>query len=182
MKIFNAQGDGDFGWEIDSRGHGHILSFNNDILNMISNRDGKVFTWPIVPYDYDANDTIQLIRNIDQDRNLFITDLFLASDTATDYILHHTDEADFTPTGTTVTAVTTNRTKKEPGLATCKADETENVRGNITLRMPLVANTPIQINTRGSIILGYDDCFAVDLVTAGTMAYSMMVGYFEDKI
>lgn len=167
-------------WVIDSDGNGQVRSYVQDAINFISREKGEAFSWTIVPYDYDAADTIILLQNDDQNRKLIITDIYIQSDTATDFSIHSTDGAAFTPAGTAVEGVNLNRSLTTPALATCIADETANTQGNIIRTSRVAANEERHIESKGAIVLGYGGVVAVDLVTDGTMCYATIEGYFEE--
>lgn len=169
------------GWEIDNDGHGHIRAFTQDYVHWNSHENGRVYTWTSDTYNYDANDTILLLRNDSTSLDLIITDIFLRSDTETDFDLHFTDETAFTPAGTTITGVNMNRLTSNVADATCIRNETGNTKGNIAFADRLTADLTRHIATRGAIVLGYYDVLAVDFITDGGEAYVTYAGYFEDK-
>lgn len=145
----------------------------------IAHEDGDGYTWVLVPYNYAANDTIILVQNDSEVKDLIITDIYFATDTATDFHIHNTDETTFTPTGTAITGVNTNRKSSNIPPATAIGDETGNTRGNILLS----GYTPANVMNHfvfDTIILGLDQSIAVDLVTVGTMAYATIVGHFQE--
>ena len=166
---------------VDSDGHGHVRAFTQDVAHLQSDELGKSFTWAIVPYNYAALDTILLLRNDDPENQLVVTDIWMTSDAATDFILHYTDGVAFVPAGTAVLAQNSNRKKVgTAALATAMATETNNAQGNITIQLPLAANVPVHIDTKAAVILGYHNSIAIDFPTVGTMAWAVMGGYFQE--
>ena len=181
MKIEDGTGKG-YELEIDSDNHAHVRAFIQEMAYWAAHKQGRSFTWTIVPYNYAALDTIILVRNDNADLDLIMTDIWICSDAATDAIVHYTDGAAFTPAGTAVVGVNSNRKSSIPALATAMADETANTQGNIALQLPLVANQLVHIDTKGAVILGYHNCVAVDYPTVGTMAWAAMAGYYSEQI
>jgi hypothetical protein len=142
--------------------------------------DEEAYVWDYPGYDYDAADTIMFLQN-DSNNHLHVHHIYLYCDTATKVQLH-TISGGETPTGTAVTGVNLNRTSGNAASATAKQDETGNAtQGTILHSEYIAANGVLSILKEEGyeIILGKNDCIAVDLVTAGTMAYGHIVGYYH---
>ena len=141
--------------------------------------EGQAYVWNFSGYDYDAADTVMFLRN-DITENLHIHHVYIYSDTATKLALHAPSNPT-TPAGTEVTGVNLDRTSGNVAEATAYQDETANTQGTILHSEYLAANSPLtMLKEEGyEIVLGKNDCIAIDLVTAGTMAYGHIVGYFK---
>ena len=139
---------------------------------------GAAYVWDFPGYNYDAEDTVMFLRN-DSDTHLHIHHIYLYCDTATKLQVHI--PASPTAAGTAVTGVNLNQTSGNVAEATAKQDETGNTQGTILHSEYIAANGEKTIFKEEGyeIILGKNDCIAVDLVTAGTMAYGHIVGYFH---
>jgi len=171
----------------DGKGSGEQVAVSDNKLEVDSSsmsriyfrskNQGDTFTWSNVSYDYDANDTILLVKNTSRTKTLVVTDIFISGDTTTPYAIH-IPECD-NPTGTSVTAVNPNRDSGEIADATAVSDETTNTQANVLFRGIALNNTVTPINTRGSIRLGLNDCVAVDFATDGTAAYVVIAGFYE---
>lgn len=179
MMLLDGTGKG-YQMEIDKDNHAHVRAYSQDVAHLISHKDGLSFTWTIVPYNYAALDTIMLLRNDDSNRDLVITDIWAVSDAATDIIVHYTDGTPFLPAGVAVVGTNANRKSTRAALATAIGAETNNVQGNIALQLPLVAGNMIHIQTRGAVILGYNNSIAIDYPTVGTLAHAAIGGYYSD--
>lgn len=142
----------------------------------ISKEDGLSFSWSHF-YDYDAADTILLVSNSSTTRKLFIHTISIGSDTATRFTVH--SPAYPTLAGTIVTGVNLNRTSGAIADAEAYGDETGNTQGNVIFNAMVPATASVILPPEGTIVLGYHDCIAVDLVTAGTMGTVTITGYYE---
>jgi len=139
---------------------------------------GLAFTWANATYDYDAADTILLVRNESRDYDLVITDIWYWSDTETEVDVQ-CPTATFTIAGTAVTGVNTNRKSSIVAPVTAKCDETGNVKGVIVYALRAAADREYHYDTRGMLILGNDQAVGVDYVTAGAEAHVTIAGYFK---
>ena len=139
---------------------------------------GDAFSWSNATYDYDAADTILLVQNNDDNKLLFITDVWVYGDTASVITIHCPEGV--TPTGTAVTAVSLNRSNRATPNATAKGDETGNTQGNIVVNTAIhAALEGKHIDLYGAVILGYNDSIGVDYVTNGTAAWVTIWGFFK---
>jgi len=134
------------------------------------------YTWSH-SYDYDAADTILLVSNSSTTQRLYIHMIFIGADTATEWTVH--SPAYPTLAGTVITSVNTSRVSGKTADAEAYGDETGNTQANVIVSGFLVANSTTILPPSGSIILGYHDCIAVDLVTAGTKGTVTIAGYYE---
>lgn len=146
----------------------------------ISKHNGQVFVWGIEGYSYSDGDTILLVKNIDPNRNFHIVNLLVQSSVKTVALVHF--PTCNTPAGTTVTGVNVNRTSTNEALAIAKSNETNNTPGDQFVKVIIKADTPTKLlDANGSGILGYNDCIAIDLATAGTSCYAFVCGYYINE-
>jgi len=148
----------------------------NPRIAYISRDDGESYTWSH-QYDHDAADTILLVSNSSTTKKLYIHFVAIGADTATRWTVH--SPAYPTLAGSAITAVNINRTSGSTADAEAYGDETGNSQANILVNGMVPANSTVSMFPEGSIILGYHDCIAVDLVTAGTMGTVTIAGYYE---
>ena len=155
----------------------NVSSRVNARSSYVSKDDGQTFVWTH-RYDYDAGDTILLVANESTTKDLFICNVKIGSDTATEFVVH----CPVYPTlaGTEIDEVNVNRTSGKSADASAYGDETGNTQANVVARGFVAANTMVNLAIDGRLILGYHDCVAVDLVTAGTMATVAICGWYEE--
>jgi hypothetical protein len=144
-----------------------------------SETNERAYSWTS-SYNYDANDTILLLKNTSSTKNLIIDAALLSSDTTTQFISHYPSGT--TLAGTEVTGVNLNRTSNLTAEVSCYQDETGNSRGDIEVQGFILANTSIILPFSGSVILGINSEFAIDFVTAGTLGMVSIRGYFHEVI
>lgn len=153
-----------------------VSARENPRIAYISRDDGNSFTWSH-SYDHDAADTILLVSNSSASLNLIVHAIFISADTATRFVVH--SPAYPTLAGSAVTGVNTNRTSGKVADAEAYGDETGNTQANILMNGSVIGNATVALPVSGSIILGYHDCIAIDLVTAGTLGQVTIAGYYE---
>lgn len=172
----------------DGTGKGYKAKVNEDnrlsvesvILSTLQNKaeiEGMAFSWSNISYDYDALDTILLVKNISDVYNLHITKVIFAGDATTEIVVHSPICA--VPTGTAVVGTSLNRNMNKIASATSIADETTNTQANVILRARMLANVQFMIDLEGAVILGRDQCIAVDFTDAGTACNVTIFGYFK---
>lgn len=143
--------------------------------------NGLCFSWSAATYDYDAGDTILLVKNTHETKDLHFHHILVSGDTATEVIVHRPTAEVTTPTGTAVTGVNLNGNSNNVASASAKADETTNALGSTLFSFRMPANTPISIGLEGVISLGQNQSIAVDFVTNGAACNVTLVGYYEDE-
>ena len=153
-----------------------VSSRTNPRIAYVSRDEGDSFTWSH-SYDHDAADTILLVSNSSTTKSLYIHAIFISADTSTEFTVH--SPAYPTLAGTAVTGVNTNRKSGNIASAEAYGDETGNTQANVLMRGFLIGSSTAQLAPVGSIVLGYHDCIAVDLVTAGTKGVVTIAGYYE---
>jgi hypothetical protein len=131
-------------------------------------------------YDYDAGDTIIWLKNTSSLYNLIIERVGLASDTTTKFISHFPNGT--TPAGTEITGTQLNRSSNNSADVQCYGDETGNTQGVIEVQGIIPANTTIILPYDGSVVLGPNDEFAFDFVTAGTLGMATIRAYFHNPL
>ena len=141
---------------------------------------GNAYVWNFPSYDPDAGDTVMFLRN-DSDAKMHVHHVYLYSDTATVLALHVISNGE-TPAGTAVTGVNLNIPSGNVAEATAKQDETGNTsQGTVIHTEYVAANEPLTMLKEDGyeIILGKNDCLAVDLVSAATATFGHIVGYYH---
>jgi len=142
--------------------------------------DKELWSW-VATYDPDAGDTIILVQNTSLTKLLRIEYVAIGSDTASRYYIH-CPATSITVAGTAVTAVRLNNpTGGGTPPATAKEDETGNSTVSIIHEGHLAAGDEKIVQYNGSLVLGYLESVAVDLVTAATLGTATVVGWFEEE-
>lgn len=149
-------------------------------FRFISEEYGEAFTWTNETYDYAATDTILLVRNDHSTKKLHIWKIFLHGDTETEVEIH-VPTAAFTIAGTAVTGQALNRhsDKDATNYATAIADETGNTQGDVVERRRIKADTDMEVDFAGALILGHEQAVGVDYVTDGGEAHVSIWGYYK---
>jgi hypothetical protein len=155
----------------------HTYAVTNPRFADAAERYQMAFSWSNVTYDYAALDTILLVKNEDPERILRIGPVWISGDTASEFIVHAPVCA--TPTGTAVTGVNLDRRSKNIAKATAVGDETTNTQANVLMRGRGLANFAFYFDFYGSIVLGEDDCIAVDFTTDGVATNVTILGYYQ---
>ena len=170
----DGRGTGDLAYVDDHRVA--VTSRENPRIAYASKDNGLAFSWSH-SYDHDAADTILLVSNSSTTMDLYIHTISIGADTATEFTVHLPTYP--TLAGTAVTGVNFNRTSGKTASAEAYGDETGNTQANVIFRGFVGANQTAILPPHGTIILGYHDCIAVDLVTAGTKGAVTITGYYE---
>jgi len=143
-----------------------------------SETNHRCYSWTNASaYAAGAADTVLLLKNTSSTLNLIIQDFYVQSSAATEFVIH-SPTCD-TPTGTTIAGINLNRTSSLAADATCIQDETTNTQANVIYRGYVAANVaPFQMPEQGIIILGNNNCIAIDFMDAAT-ARCTIIGYFH---
>lgn len=149
-----------------------------------ASRRGHAFSWTADAKDIDVDDTAILVANITNDYLLFIEDILVAVDVDAEVVVHC--PAYPTLAGDSLTGVNLNRASgiSPAGFAYAYGDETGNTQANIVwngwvgaygdnIAVPRIPLAP------GVIILGYQDCVAVDIATEPSSVIATIIGYVE---
>jgi len=158
----------------------HVYSVTNPRFADAAARHSQAYSWSNATYDYTALDTILLVKNEDPDRYLRIGPIWISGDTATEFIVHCPTCA--TPTGTAVTGVNLDRRSNNIAKATAIGNESTNSQANVILRGRGLANFSFDFDFFGAIVLGEDQCIAVDFTTDGGAANITILGYYQDRV
>ena len=157
----------------------HTYAVTNPRFADAAARFSLAFSWSNVSYDYAALDTILLVKNEDPDRLLRIGPVWIAGNAATEFIVHCPVCA--APTGTALTGVNLDRRSINVAKATAIATETTNTQANVIMRSRGLANFSFAFDFYGALVLGEDQCVAVDFVDEGTAASVTVIGYYQDR-
>ncbi len=116
-----------------------------------SETNKRAYTWTS-SYNYDAGDTIILLKNTSSTLNLIIDAVLLSCNTTTQFITHFPKST--TLAGTVITGVNMNNSANGTADASCYGDETGNTQGDIEVQGFILANTSIVLPYNGAVILG----------------------------
>ena len=176
---------------IDGKGTGGAAEVRNQKLVTITDGlsplalaalDGRAYSFKNVTYDPDAADTIILLKNIHPTKNFHICDLALSSDVVTQWHAHIIT-AVFTQAGTlAITPVNLNSNFGNNSSIDAFGDETANTQGALVHPhfVTTIANTSIQYNYNGALVIAPGHAFAIDCVLAATAAHVSVIGYQEE--
>jgi hypothetical protein len=139
---------------------------------------GELYSWTTATYNYDAADTILLVRNDSATKSLYIESVVFSGDTASEWKVHVSTTA-ITAAGTAVTGVNLNLTSNNSADATAKADETGNSIGSVIHGAFVLASTASRQDYGGALVLPQNGWVGVDVVTNGAAAVASIVGWFE---
>ena len=176
VKIYDGTGKG-YVANVTSENKLRVYSTAEREISYESETNERAYSWSNATYDYDAADTILLVKNTSTDNDLVIEDMHVGGDTETEVIIHCPTCS--TPTGTAVTGVNLNRKSNKTADATAKADETTNSQANVIKKILINGNNSEFIDFKGAIVLGLNDCIAVDFVTNGGACYVTIRGYYH---
>ena len=176
MKLEGATGGNVLNVDVDGRAE--TTSVIQNSLGHYTD-SGDSWAWSNVTYDPDAADTIILVQNTHATKDLYISQIQFSTSALTEVIVHLTDGATFTPTGTAIVGVNLNNNVGGIAFATAKGDETANTQGNIVFHTKVLANTPNQFDMKNAVVLGNNQSIGVDLVTAATAAFTTIWGYYK---
>lgn len=162
-----------------------------------SRDNGDAYTWTAVSADINTGDTALYLVNDSTTERLFITEIYVWADVATQFKIHCPAYA--TPAGgSVVVGVNLNRESGSVALATARADETANafaaanvittvrntyyVRGNGDDLVDIAAAGGGQwIDYEGALVLGYHDAVAVDMIGETAAFECTIKGYFHNE-
>ena len=163
--------------KVDGENNLQVRAISRSQIATVSDRHGESFTWSH-SYNYDAGDTVLLVSNSSTTKKLYIHFVAIGSDTSTQWVVH--SPAYPTLAGTEVTGVNTNRISGAAADAEAYGDEIGNTQANILATGFAMGNATAALWPEASIILGYHDTIAVDLVTAGTMGTVTIAAYYHE--
>ncbi len=143
--------------------------------------EGRAYSFSNVTYDPDALDTIILLKNIHPTKNFHICDVALSADAATEWTAHIITVV-FTQAGTlAITPVNLNSNFGNSSSIDAFGDETANSLGAIVHPhfITTIANTSLQYNYNGALVIAPGHAWALDTVGASTAAHVSVTGYQE---
>jgi len=172
----------------DGKGSGFLAQVNDENkLRTYSTTESEIsyesetnfrsYSWTNVTYNYTAGDTILLVKNTSITANLIIDKIVVSGDVETEVVIH--SPTCTTPTGTAVTGVNLNRTSSLTASATAKANESTNSQANPIWKGRIDGNSTLNIELHGSIILGLNNCIAIDFTTVGSACNVTILGYYH---
>lgn len=149
----------------------------------VSRDDADSYSWTAVTENLPANGTALLVANDSTTKFLYIYSIYVWSDVATAIHIHVPSYV--TPAGTATVGVNLNRTSGKLAEATAKANETANVFAQANVLYTLHTNESatdqfaVYMEFNGSLILGYHNSVAVDIVEDSAAFNCTIVGFFE---
>ena len=145
---------------------------------------GDAYSWAAATSNIDATDTAMLVVNQSYTRDLVIEKVYIWVDVPTDIDIHLPAAATWAG-GTVVVGTNLNRNSTKTANAICRADETGNSQANLIATLHTNETTGdihgLEWDLKGSVILGYDNAIAVDVVEEPAAYTCNIVGYFRDK-
>jgi hypothetical protein len=159
-------------------GQGEVMAVTESEFEYYSDVKGDAYTWNFLTYDPAAGDTIGLIKNTSESKELHIDSIIMSSDVET-VITIHLPTTEVTPTGTAVTGVNLNTRSVKIAPATAITDETNNTQGDIIFQTEIqAAGEPFVKNYEGALIIGQNRSIGLDLV-ADAGAFNLTIeGHF----
>jgi hypothetical protein len=179
MDIKDGKGRG-YTAEVDENNRLRAFATVEEEFKFISENFGEAFVWTNETYDYEAADTVLLVRNDLSSKKLHIWKILLHGDTETEVEVH-VPTASFTIAGTAVVGQGLNRSldKDATAYATAKCKETGNTQGDVVERRRIKADTDMEVDMAGALILGANQAVGVDYVTDGGEAHVSIWGYYK---
>jgi hypothetical protein len=162
---------------VDNENRLEVYSTTETEISHESESNERAYTWQH-SYDYDAGDTIILVKNTSPTKNLIIEKILISSDTTTQFVIHF--PKDTTLAGTLTTGVNLNRRSNNTADAVAYCNETGNTRGVVMGQATIMANMSVFVPMDGAVILGVGNEIAVDLETAGTFGSVSIRGYYHE--
>lgn len=146
--------------------------------------DGNAYSWSALTYNMAAKDTILGVENNSATLDLYIQEIHIQSDTASQFIVH--TETGITMAGTNaVTGVNLNRNSGNVAPATAYDDETGNTAADgYTKRLATglcAADGNVILKLDGSVILPNDHMIGVDLTADAGACNVTIIGYFKAR-
>lgn len=145
-----------------------------------SRDNGQSCSWSSGTYDYDAADTVLLIKNTSETQKLYVHSVSMSGDTDTRVVVHCPTTEVASPTGTAITGSNLNRVSNNVAPATAIRDETTNAQGDIIWAGEIHAATNATVLTySGMLVIGTNQSIGVDYVTDGTACDVTIMGYYN---
>lgn len=161
----------------ENRGLVHAVSVGE--LRHVAGEFARSYIWASGTYNYDAADTILLVKNIGVPL-LHVDGVWLSVDTDTRVVIH-LPTAEVTVAGVTVTGVNLNTSSGNVAEASAAQDETGNTQGGVIWSGEIhAAQAPVFIPFGGAVILAKNKSIGVDYVTVGTACDVVIIGHYGD--
>ena len=182
MEIQGGTGTG-YKAKVDAQHRLWTRATSESAMHHASAGDGLAFSWTAVSADIDTGDTAILVCNTDPEKVLVISSVYLWTDVAAQFKVHVPAFVAFD--GTAIVGVNLNRTSSKIALATAKADDEQNtfVAANtiLTVHTNELATDQygVVIDFKNSVILGYHDSVAVDIIGESAAFEATVWGYYE---
>jgi hypothetical protein len=144
--------------------------------------DGNAYSWSSLTYDYTAIDTILGVQNTSSTLDLYIQDIWINGDTASQVVVHTASGVTMAGTNAVV-GVNLDRSDSSLAPATAFDDETGNTgsvayTGRVYVGR-IAADVPFHLHVGGAIILPYDWMIGVDITAEGAAGNVTIHGYFK---
>jgi hypothetical protein len=139
---------------------------------------GNCYFWT-TSYIPSAGDTILWLSNLSTIKYLAIETIHMTSDTITRVTVHRPVYT--APAGTLITGINSNFTLGNLAPVLCYSNETNNTQGDTLIQDMISPNDRSCFPINGSILLGYNDCIAIDFVSTVTLAAVTIVGFFGEE-
>ena len=138
------------------------------------------FSWTIVPANFSDGETLLIVQNDSDSLVLHIEEIEMESDASSLVQVHLTDRAPLViANGTVVVGVCWNQTAPRVAPALARSNETINVQGNVIWNQEVIADTPMDLQIHGAVLLSKGQSIAVDVTTgAAAIASCHILGYF----
>ena len=181
MMIEGGTGNG-YKAKVDSQNRLYTFSTSESEMHFAA-EVGNAYSWTAVTEDLGAGATALLLCNTDPNRKLHIDMVYMYSDVPTQFKFHYPAYAAFD--GTAVTGLNFNRTSSEIALATCFANETVNTFAATNVFLTTHSNEltsdqfGLDLSFRNSVILGYHDSIAVDVIADSAAFEATIWGYYK---
>ena len=121
-------------------GRANVSSRSTSRFYFQSRVGNRAYSWTSATYNYDAGDTILLVKNTNTSNALVIHSITFSGDTTSLWHVHK-PTSEVTVAGTTVTGVNLNGAFGSAALAEAAADETGNTQGDILYSAYVLSNT-----------------------------------------
>lgn len=159
---------------------GHLLtnSVSESEFEYFSDVKGDAYSWNFLTYDIAAGDTIGLIKNTSDSKELHIDSITISSDVET-VVTVHLPTTEVTPTGTAVVGANLNTRSVKIAPSAAITDETDNTQGTIIFQTEIqAAGSPFTHEYGGALIIGQNRSVGVDIV-ADAGAFNLTIeGHF----
>jgi YD repeat-containing protein len=145
-----------------------------------ASKEGRLFSFDSGEQNIDAGDTMLFVRNDDDAYNLVCDRIVVAGSNVVCKWDINVGAATTTPSGTTVTPVSINRTASLSFDHTALYDETAVADGSTILRASTLVGGKDEVTCPG-LVLGLGDYIQINQETESTTGSAILIAYFEKK-